>query len=78
MILPMVFHDVLSKRGKDMELRMQMMMLESMIAAYTMSTMSVDGTRPSEPPLEGLWKGKNGWETRSEALTGPSLTLRYP
>lgn len=26
-----------------------MMMLESMIAAYTMSTMSVDGTRPSEP-----------------------------
>ena len=30
-------------------LRMQMMMLESMIAAYTMSTMSVDGTRPSEP-----------------------------
>lgn len=28
-----------------------MMMLESMIAAYTMSTMSVDGTRPSEPSL---------------------------
>ena len=37
-----------------LELRMQMMMLESMIAAYTMSTMSVDGTRPSEPPLNGL------------------------
>ena len=32
-----------------------MMMLESMIAAYTMSTMSVDGTRPSEPTL-GLEK----------------------
>ena len=27
------------------------MMLESMIAAYTMSTMSVDGTRPSEPQM---------------------------
>eukprot|EP00435_Cladocopium_sp_Y103_P051564 s825_g16.t1 len=26
-------------------------MLESMIAAYTMSTMSVDGTRPSEPQM---------------------------
>ncbi|CAK9048444.1 unnamed protein product [Durusdinium trenchii] len=31
--------------------QMQMMMLESMIAAYTMSTMSVDGTRPSEPQM---------------------------
>ena len=35
--------------------RMQMMMLESMIAAYTMSTMSVDGTRPSEPFLGSLY-----------------------
>ena len=31
--------------------QMQIMMLESMIAAYTMSTMSVDGTRPSEPQM---------------------------
>merc|ERR1719353_1434363 len=31
--------------------QMQIMMLESMIAAYTMSTMSVDGTRPSEAQM---------------------------
>lgn len=30
---------------------MQIMMLESMIAAYTMSTMTVDGTRPSEAQM---------------------------
>jgi len=30
---------------------MQIMMLESMISAYTMSTMSVDGTRPSEAQM---------------------------
>merc|ERR1719321_1718988 len=28
--------------------QMQIMMLDSMISAYTMSTMSIDGTRPSE------------------------------
>jgi len=31
--------------------QMQIMMLESMIAAYTMSTMTVDGTRPSEAQM---------------------------
>lgn len=31
--------------------QMEIMMLESMISAYTMSTMSVDGTRPSEPQM---------------------------
>merc|ERR1719359_957612 len=31
--------------------QMQIMMLESMISAYTMSTMSVDGTRPSEAQM---------------------------
>merc|ERR1711972_476444 len=31
--------------------QMEIMMLESMIAAYTMSTMSVDGTRPSEAQM---------------------------
>mmetsp|Transcript_4625 Transcript_4625/g.8342 ORF Transcript_4625/g.8342 Transcript_4625/m.8342 type:complete len:1474 (-) Transcript_4625:187-4608(-) len=31
--------------------QMQIMMLDSMIAAYTMSTMSVDGTRPSEAQM---------------------------
>jgi len=31
--------------------QMEVMMLESMIAAYTMSTMSVDGTRPSEAQM---------------------------
>ena len=36
-----------------------MMMLESMIAAYTMSTMSVDGTRPSEPFLGSLYQKKH-------------------
>ena len=40
--------------------RMQMMMLESMIAAYTMSTMSVDGTRPSEPHLAPIEERPNG------------------
>ena len=37
-----------------------MMMLESMIAAYTMSTMSVDGTRPSEPHLAPIEERPNG------------------
>jgi len=31
--------------------QMEIMMLESMISAYTMSTMSVDGTRPSEAQM---------------------------
>jgi len=31
--------------------QMQIMMLESMISAYTMATMSVDGTRPSEAQM---------------------------
>merc|ERR1719450_354820 len=31
--------------------QVQIMMLESMISAYTMSTMSVDGTRPSEAQM---------------------------
>merc|ERR1711972_764888 len=31
--------------------QMQIMMLESMISAYTMSAMSVDGTRPSEAQM---------------------------